>query len=131
MDINKIKDWLKDKPLWIRIVLPIILCLGIGAGVWFGVTSCASFDVGSFKVKTDKVEIETNEVHLKSKVKSEETTKYVDSFIIECDKASSVSQLDFICKHYGFDDTEDAKLWLVYNGYSSYADTLNKIEKEL
>lgn len=131
MEINKIKEWLKDKPLWLRIVLPIILCLGLGAGVWFGISSCATFDVGSFRVKTDKVEIETNEVHLKSQAKNNSTDTTVKKFITECQSAVSVSALDSVCVRYGFNDTEDAKLWLSANGYNDYFVTLNKIQKDL
>ena len=67
MNVDKIKEWLVDKPKWLKIVVVLVMCLLLGAGVWFGVSSCASVDIDKFNVNTDKVQVDVEGVKVEPK----------------------------------------------------------------
>lgn len=67
MDISKIKKFLENKPRWVVILVSIVCIFFIGAGVWFGVSSCASVDLDKLNVNTDKVQIDVEGVKVHPK----------------------------------------------------------------
>lgn len=57
MNISKIKDFIKSKPLWVKILVSFLCIIIIGCSVWFGFESCASLELDKLNVNTDKVDI--------------------------------------------------------------------------
>lgn len=53
MDLNKIKIFIKDKPLWLKVVVTLLCSLIIGLGVWFGISSCASLELDKVEYTDD------------------------------------------------------------------------------
>ena len=67
MNIDKLKKFISDKPLWIKIVVSIFCIFIIGFSAWFGFTSCASVDVDKLNVNTDKVQVDVEGVKVHPK----------------------------------------------------------------
>lgn len=97
--IDAIKKWLVDKPKWVKIVCIIVCSLGVGLATWFGITSCASLSVGSMKVKTDKVEVEGNDINIKNK---DPKLSFANDVYSECLKTSNYAELVEVLDSYGF-----------------------------
>lgn len=70
MDINKIKNWLTSKPLWVKILVSILCVAILGLSAWFGISSCASVNVDKFNVNTDKVQVDVEGVQVEPKLVS-------------------------------------------------------------
>lgn len=67
MNIDKLKKFLSDKPLWLKIVVSIFCIFIIGLSAWFGLSSCASVDVDKLNVNTDKVQVDVEGVKVHPK----------------------------------------------------------------
>ncbi len=67
MNISKIKEFIKDKPLWLKILVSVLTILIIGFSVWFGFDSCASISLDKLDVKTDKVNVNVDGVKIQPK----------------------------------------------------------------
>lgn len=78
MDINKIKNWLVSKPLWVKILVSILCVIILGLSAWFGITSCASVNVDKFNVNTDKVQVDVEGVQVEPKMVSTVICHYFD-----------------------------------------------------
>ena len=67
MDINKIKNWLSSKPLWVKILVTVVCVAILGLSAWFGISSCASVNVDKFNLNTDKVQVDVEGVEVQPK----------------------------------------------------------------
>lgn len=137
--IEKIKEWLENKPKWLKITVTIICSLVIGLGTWFGITSCLSLNIGECDVNTPSVNVNVRElgvdiskdnssvdvgkVALAVPVDSLEYANKVYSDVLKC---ANHSDLVVCLNKYGF----TPESWCDYLNRNSFIALENSIVKD-